>query len=361
MSIPPLFAEALRTKKQFSIGLMRQLSQAVYLRFSRCRLDFWEYYFFQVYLDRYPMPEKKRFAGWRREIRLDQAANTGPARELANDKLLFYAHMAAHGAPQPKIMAVYSGSELDLPGSVHLRNEDDAVNYFRHSAHTPVFIKPLHGAHGRNAFSVGATTSDGRGLVLASGETIGLQKFVIGLATRERGGWLLQERMNTDDRIAKFSGDRLTSVRMIILLGPSGPELVSAVWKIPTGKNVTDNFSVGRTGNLIAGIDIDTGRIARMVQGVGWKNRALTHHPDTGADLDTAGFINRRLPHWDATKGLCLEYAALFPGLHLQHWDIALTDRGPVILEINVEGGMRTHQIVQQRGIVGPGLAKFGV
>ncbi len=55
MSIPPLLAEALRIKKQFNIGLLRQLVQLTYLRLSQCRLDPWEYYFFQVYLDRYPM------------------------------------------------------------------------------------------------------------------------------------------------------------------------------------------------------------------------------------------------------------------------------------------------------------------
>jgi hypothetical protein len=61
---------------------------------------------------------------------------------------------------------------------------------------------------------------------------------------------------------------------------------------------------------------------------------------------------------------MCLEYAVLFPSLRLQHWDIALTNRGPVILEINIDGGMRTHQIVQQHGIIDDRLeqlaAKFG-
>jgi len=57
------------------------------------------------------------------------------------------------------------------------------------------------------------------------------------------------------------------------------------------------------------------------------------------------------IPNWQSISSLCLNAAKLFPTLHLQHWDIALTNRGPVVLEMNVEGGMRTHQIVQQRGI----------
>ena len=361
MSILPLFAEASRTRKQFGIGLVRQLWQSITLRFSRCRLDFWEYFFFQIYLDRYPLSEKKRFAGWRRELALDLAANFGPERALANDKLLFHAHMAEHDAPQPKLRAVLCGHDPAVPGAVHLHDANDAEAYLRDPAHLPLFIKPIHGAHGRNAFSVRSTTPDQKNLVLASGTSVSLADFVTGLATRERGGWLFQEQLKTDDRIGLFSGNRLTSLRVIVVFTSEGPEPVSGVWKIPTGTNVTDNFSVGRTGNLIAGIEIKTGRILRMVQGIGWENLTLTHHPDSGIDIDGAGFVDRCLPDWDAAKTLCVKYAALFPGLRLQHWDIALTDRGPVILEINVDGGMRTHQIVQQRGIVGPELAKFGV
>ena len=361
MSILPLLAEASRTKRQFSVGYLRQLWQSTYLRYSRCRLDPWEYYFFQVYLDSYPMREKKRFAGWRFEIALDKAANRGTARDLANDKLLFHARMAANDAPQPKLLAVICDDERSVPGTVNLRNSNDVEIYLRNPAHTPLFIKPVRGAHGRNVFSVIGLSPDGYSLELSSGETPGVQDFVTGLAARERGGWLFQERLNTDTRIGIFSGDRLTSIRMIIVLTPNGPEMLSAVWRIPTGKNVTDNFSVGRSGNLIAGVELDTGRIVGMVQGDGWKNIVVTHHPDSGTDPDTARFTDRRLPQWDAAKALCLKYAVLFPDLHLQHWDIALTDRGPVILEVNVEGGMRTHQIVHRRGIAGPGLAKFGV
>jgi len=57
MEFPALIAEALRTKRQFGIGLVRQLWQLITLRWSGHRLDAWCYYFYQVFLDRYPMEE----------------------------------------------------------------------------------------------------------------------------------------------------------------------------------------------------------------------------------------------------------------------------------------------------------------
>ncbi len=113
------------------------------------------------------------------------------------------------------------------------------------------------------------------------------------------------------------------------------------MWRVPTGDNVTDNFSVGFAGNLVGRIDLDSGEVDNVVQGVGWRNRSTDCHPDTGGRL--RGF---RLPDWQATRKLCLACADHFPDLRLQHWDVALTDRGPVILELNVAGGLRTPQIV---------------
>lgn len=344
---------------------MRQLRQILSLRYGASRLDPWEYYFFHVYRDEFSTQEKKRFAGWRREMRLDRALNTGAMRNLANDKLAFYQYMAEHGAPQPRLCAVFSGHAVNLPGVVKLHDANDVERYLADPASSPVFIKPVRGAQGRNAYSVSAPGPDGRSLVLSSGEAVDLHEFVAGLDTREQNGWLFQERLHSDAVIARFSGNRLTSLRIIVIMNPDGPEILGAVWKIPTGNNITDNFSVGHSGNMIGGIDLVTGRIGDMVQGAGWKNIATTHHPDTGADLDTAGFVDRCLPNWNEAKASCLEYAALFPDLRLQHWDIAMTDRGPLILEINVEGGMRTHQIVNRRGIVDERLekaaAKLGV
>jgi len=349
-----LLAEARRTRKNFNIGLLLQLWQATYLRYSSCQLDPWEYYFFQVYLDRYPMREKKRFVGWRREDSLDRAANTDD-RELANDKLSFHEFMATRGAPLPRISAVYSTDDRNFPGAVKLDDSDDVENYLKAPNSYPLFVKPIRGAHGHSVFSIRALSADRHDLQLMSGQRVGLRDFVSGLNPQERGGLLLQELLRSHTAIASLYGDRLTSVR-IIVVAPSGrPEILSAVWKIPTGKNITDNFDVGSTGNLVAGIDLDSSRVQRVVRGVGWEILPMTDHPDTGARI-----TGTRLPDWPETKALCLEHAEHFPGLRLQHWDIALTDRGPVIIEVNVAGGMRTHQIVQQRGILGKRLKAVG-
>jgi hypothetical protein len=360
MSIAPLFAAALRTRREFNIGLWRQLRQIVQLRYGAGQLDPWEYYFFRVFLDCYSPEEKRRFVGWRREIRLDRRANARDARGPANDKLAFHVLLEKHAMPLPNILAVY-GLDLygnngpEISGAERLNSPENLITFLRQTERYPMFIKPVRGTQGKLTDALAGINNDE--LKLYSGERIALppfvEQFVAQFDPTHKGGILFQELLQPATETEAICGRRLTSVRIIVIVTPTGPEILSAVWRVPTGTNATDNFSCGMNGNIIAGIDPSTGRIQRIVRGIGWENIPVDRHPDTGIS-----FGDLQLPDWQKICRLCLDASALFPGLHLQHWDISLTDRGPVILEVNVEGGMRTHQIVQERGIYGTRLRR---
>ena len=177
--------------------------------------------------------------------------------------------------------------------------------------------------------------------MLGSGERVTITDFVAGLEAGAQRGYVIQEKLHPDPAIADRCGNRLTSARIVVLNEAQGAKILSAVWRVPTGTNMTDNFSAESSGNLCGGIDLASGSVGRVFQGIGWELRPLETHPDTGAKL--TGFC---LPDWRHAADLSLACAAELPGLGLQHWDIALTDRGPVLLELNVMGGLRTHQIV---------------
>ncbi len=354
MSIPLLINEALRTRREFNISLSRQLWQAVQLRFGPGKLDPWEYFFFQVFLDRYPPDEKRRFIGWRGEIQLDRRANAHNAREPANNKLACHTLLSKHNMPQAKITAVYCNNNPEVPDSTILNNPDAVATFLRDPDHYPLFVKPVRGARGKQTYALQGFSNGG--LQLTSGRHIGIADFIASFDPAKKGGVLFQELLKTSPDIATVCGSRLTSVRVVVIMTATGAEILSAVWRIPTGANITDNFDCGRSGNIIAGVELTNGSIQRVVRGIGWETVPISHHPDTHGT-----FENFQLPGWHAIRTLCLEAAALLPNLRLQHWDIALTDRGPVILEVNVEGGLRTHQIVQRRGLYGARLQRLSV
>jgi glutathione synthase/RimK-type ligase-like ATP-grasp enzyme len=339
-----LISAALRTRSKHGIGLWRQLRQVVQLRYGPSRLDPWEYYFFRVFLDRYSPEEKRRFVGWRREICLDRRANARDARTPANNKLAFHLLLDKHNLPLAKILAVYGDVDPEIPGAEILSNPGSVRTFLRHTDHYPIFVKPVRGTQGKQTSALFSIENDD--LKLSSGQRAELARFMEQLDPAGKGGILFQELLRPATETEAVCGRRLTSVRIIVIMTATGPDILSAVWRVPTGANVTDNFSCGLNGNIIAGVELATGRIQRTVRGIGWENIPVDRHPDTGVV-----FGNLELPEWRKAQSLCLDAAMLLPGLHLQHWDIALTDRGPVILEVNVEGGMRTHQIVQECGI----------
>ena len=114
---------------------------------------------------------------------------------------------------------------------------------------------------------------------------------------------------------------------------------------------MTDNFYAGSSGNLVGQIDLDSGLIKRVV-GVILEQSEVTVHPDTKEPLKD--FI---LPHWRDIVKVCLTAAAAFPGLRFQHWDIAICSRGPVILELNSNGGLAMAHLAHRSGIYD---AQFG-
>ena len=98
---------------------------------------------------------------------------------------------------------------------------------------------------------------------------------------------------------------------------------------------------------MLGAINLDTGRLARVVTGSGPGLRVIDNDPSGNAEL-----VAMVVPDFDAARSLCLKAAALFPGIRTQSWDVALTAAGPALLELNFGGDLNLHQLAHNRGIL---------
>jgi hypothetical protein len=57
-------------------------------------------------------------------------------------------------------------------------------------------------------------------------------------------------------------------------------------------------------------------------------------------------------PNWTTLTGLCLKAARAFPGLRMQAWDVAPTERGPVLVEVNIGGDFNLPQLAHATGLM---------
>jgi hypothetical protein len=162
---------------------------------------------------------------------------------------------------------------------------------------------------------------------------------------RKKAGFVIQRRLTPDPRLVGRFGPCLWSVRVIMLLTPVGPLLHRAVAKIATGQNPADNF--WRRGNIVGAIDTQTGQIMSVVQGSGADMAINVPHPDTGRPI-----TGTAIPDWKALSALMELAARLFPGIRTQSWDIALTDKGPIALEVNFGGDLNLTQLASGKGVL---------
>lgn len=338
---------ARQVSKSSGKGVMSQIAEIIGLRFFHTGLGPSEYYLYRLYDDKlHNYKTKKQFVGWRHSINLDRRMNSDQWRIFANDKVAFYSMMEANSIEYPKVAALFDRSGRRLKNAVPLHSIDAAAAYLRDPAIYPLFIKPVSGTYGRGAFSAMKYDAETDTVCMGSGEYLPISEILKMFELSWTRGYLMQHLLRPHPDVVKVVGPRLSSLRVIVLLTESAPKVFRAVWKLPVGKNMSDNFMHGETGNLIANVDLGTGTVKHAVTGRGNDIRIIEHHPDTKVSL-----AGQAVPMWDEVVRYVTSGASLFPGLKMQHWDVALCPEGPIGLEINVEGSMDLHQIAGSKGI----------
>lgn len=174
-------------------------------------------------------------------------------------------------------------------------------------------------------------------LCLADGQWIGVDEYVDTTVLKRTQGYLFQKRIRQHPEAERICGMAVASLRLVVLNYDTGPQVFRVGWKIPTGKNFTDNFDDGKSGNLYCWVDRRTGIVERVVRGtrheqgekagLGALGEEVETHPNTGARIR-----GRRIPEWDQVAEVCLSAAAALPGLRLQAWDIACGRRSESVV-----------------------------
>ena len=233
-----------------------------------------------------------------------------------------------------------------------LRTPGALRDFLRRRMPYPFFSKPIAGMYSLGVAAIMGFDGAADELLLADDDRISVERYVEDIGASSDGGYIFQDLLHPHQAVRRVCGDRLATVRIVVLIEDGSPEIFRTVWKIPTGANVADNF--WRPGNLLAAIDPASGRILRAVRGVGPHQVELERHPDTDAPMK-----GLTLPDWDRVKELSLSAAMTLPQLRLQAWDLALCRDGPVILEVNVGGDFILPQIATGTGIMDRRFRRF--
>ena len=268
---------------------------------------------------------------------------------LVEDKVLSAERFVRSGIATAPIIAVIGRNEALHPhGGLFplVQTRSEIVDVLAASP-DEIFLKPADGRRGSGAVT---PVRSGRGWRV--GEDFltpdELASRLLGEATPQ--GLLLQPRLKTHAALALVGGELgLSTVRINTALLKTGPEVIFAFLKLMGSKGAVDNFAGGKFGNMLAAVDLATGTLPK-VYGRGAGQTLLIGevevHPVTGANVK--GF---KLPIWDEVVAFAKRAAATCAESPLLGADVAITDDGPMILEINADWDANVPQLTTGRGL----------
>jgi hypothetical protein len=272
------------------------------------------------------------FISKQRMLEAQLAVNPREFFDRTEDKLCFALFCAKHRLATPRILATIGATPSLANTSEHLQGSADLLHFLQQASACELILKPTHGVHGQGILRLhcneGQVCDD-------DGRTLAVRDLDIHLRSADYHSWLLQELLLPHAMLSALSGTpHVQTVRVVTILDDFGEAHIAAAWlRLIGGDAKFDNFNFGQSGNLLSTIDIASGRIMRTLaageDGLGLVEVAV--HPKTQHP-----FSSLSLPDWRDTQDLAKAAAMAFEPLVTIGWDIAITDKGPVLIEGNV-------------------------
>ncbi|TMO09577.1 sugar-transfer associated ATP-grasp domain-containing protein [Pseudoalteromonas sp. S558] len=187
-----------------------------------------------------------------------------------------------------------------------------------------LFIKPVNGR-------------GGSGILVAKKKDsvfyINDDEFNYAYLTNLKDDYVVEEAIIQHDSITKVYPHSVNTLRAITKRNLEGKiEIVAITLRMGSKGSEIDNTSAG---GLVIGINISDGHALRNYATYEYGAEKFYEHPDSGFK-----FEELRIPNWSEIKNKLIELANKNIIMNLTGWDIAVTEDGIVIIEVNTLFGI---------------------
>jgi hypothetical protein len=277
---------------------------------------------------------KEKYLSKKRMTEVQSRLNPKSWINVTEDKGIFYVYAKALGLPIPRLYALYFRKSPGwAPPNIILSGKEDWIRFLDREIPDEFVIKPCRGVYGKK---VRIFIKSGQCYADPFGKKYGTEEIYKLMSTdQEYDRFAIQERLINHPELVRLTGTPfLQTVRISSFIDECNKcHLLHSSFRMITGDQVVDNFSGGGTGNMLSGIEMDTGRLnpAMSVNELGVRSKDVVIHPRTGEKIE--GF---EIPLWEEARSLILETAPKFLPIRTLGWDVGITPRGPVIIEANM-------------------------
>ncbi|MRU14225.1 hypothetical protein FDP25_02165 [Roseovarius sp. A21] len=345
VELAPALVKAARASNRNPISIMLD-----YRKFKRGRgkLRFYEYMLYELYdKSRWSEDERSRFISAHIHWPISNACNDTSWWAVTEDKWLSTSFLRQHGLPVPATAAVFDRGPRSFPDAPKLETAADLKSFLTGRVAFPLFAKPVVGMWSAGAFRINGCTDTH---VLIEGQE---PVTFADLADKMFGdrSYLIQECLKPH-RFFEGLTDSIGTVRSLNLIGKDGLNVPFAALKLPMQSNVADNF--WRPGNLLCQLDPETGTVLTIVDSKDGARVAYDSLPGAARKL-----IGEQLPMWSELRELNEKVAHLHAANRYGSTDIALTEDGPVVVEVNTGCAFEIMQMATGKGLLSDEMLAF--
>lgn len=149
------------------------------------------------------------------------------------------------------------------------------------------------------------------------------------------GDYLLEELIAQHPKVSAIYPDAINTVRAVTIRKDGVSHIICTYFRIGNHGNHVDNFN---SGGMVAPVDENTGIVADRA--IDKEKHLYAVHPQTCTPIQ--GF---QFPDWEAAMDLVRRASAEIPQLGYMGWDIAFSEKGPVLVEGNEFPGHDIYQL----------------
>lgn len=259
---------------------------------------------------------------------------------LARNKYLTHKMLEDTGVRKATLYCYYQPeSRIDSSQEI-ASNVENVCRILKAKGVSECVVKTTESSHGDNVWvikSISYEDTDAE-MIRFDGQKLMLSELL------KKNPLIFESVIHQTKQFSGFNASSVNTVRFMTILYPNGEaRIIASFAKIGRAGKCVDNAGGG--GNVDLCIDTLTGKTKYAIQYDGWRNiKEVESHPDNEMILN--GVL---IENWESIKKEVLKFQQAFPYCKAAGWDVAITDDGPVVVEVN-DFWDRTGQYFIRRG-----------
>ena len=143
-----------------------------------------------------------------------------------------------------------------------------------------------------------------------------------------RKNYIIQDYVQQHKKLSALNDSSLNTLRIVTTRFSKDVHILGAMFRMGTGESIIDN---AYTGGVCTSVNLKKGTLGKY----GFYYSKFNKKVELKHPVSHIKYEDYQLPYWEETIKLVKKAHKVFCGLSSIGWDVAITEKGPIIMELN--------------------------